>query len=448
MKSRVDRRLLLGDFAWQFPTGRSPLPPIVVVPLTPGDGDVAVELIRSDEVAAGEPWLIIGESRSMREFPAPGAEAIWVGTALAETVRAALLSNLGGIAGPGDIDSLAPLAVTRTHHDVGSSRTEVLACTRLRAGGALFTRVARTCCDGTLAGLVEVALAAVSEHQPHVLTETECCTGLTPNTEIETKLALSGRLSPWALATRLSRLVGTDALPGFIPDLGNEMQRWQSYQRTWEVLAPLEEAGYLALLYYGSGGYALKRKRFQEDGLRREETFRFDLDVPDEGVNEYIRSLYPDLQLRTLPAHRRSKFDVNVESTRTGHFYGIEIDEIVLENAAARMSQLEIEYHRSRIHDGLDRSSIEAELLRLTELVQQLVTDLGERPEVTFYSKLSFLRDMVEHGASPYDLSVGDGTRQLSTTTDMNPPPPAERSVHECVHSDSRPDHGCSSETA
>ena len=339
--------------------GRSPLPPIVVVPLIPGEGDAAVELIRSDEVAAGEPWLIIGEGRSVTEFPAPSAEAICVGTALAETVRAALLSNLGGIAEAGDVDSLAPLAVTRTHHDVGSSRTEVLACTRLRAGGALFTRVARTGCDGTPAGLVEVALAAVSEHQPHVLTETECYTGLTPNTEIETKLALSGRLSPWALATRLSRLVGTDALPGFIPDLGNEMQRWQTYQRTWEVLAPLDEAGYLGLLYYGSGGYALKRKRFQKDELRREETFRFDLDVPDEGVDEYIRSLYPDLQLRMLPAHRRSKFDVNVESARTGHFYGIEIDEIVLENAAARMSQLEIEYHGSRIHDGLHASWFE-----------------------------------------------------------------------------------------
>lgn len=284
----------------------------------------------------------------------------------------------------------------------------MLACARLRANGALFTRVARTNCNATPAGLIEVALAAVSEHHPHVLTDSEYCTGLTPNVEIETKLALSGRLSPWALATRLSCLVGTEALPDFIPDLGNEMQRWQTYQRTWEILAPLEDAGYLALLYYGAGGYALKRKRFRRDGLRREETFRLDLDVPDEGVDEYIESLYPELKLRALPSHRRSKFDVNVESIRTGHFFGIEIDEIVLENATACMSQLEIEYHRSRIHDGLDASSIEPEILRLTDLVRQVVTDLGERPEPTFYSKLSFLRDMVDRGSSPYGLN-GDG---------------------------------------
>jgi hypothetical protein len=285
---------------------------------------------------------------------------------------------------------------------------EVLACTRLRAGGMLFTRVARMAvAAGTgLAGLIGPALRLLDEHHPHVLTETEGCTCLTADVEVETKLVLSGRLSPWAVATRLSSLVGADALPGFIPDLGNEMQRWQTYQRTWEVEHPASETGYLALIHYGSEGYVLKRKRFQVDGLRREETFRFGLEVPADNVDGYVRSLYPNLRLRTLPSHRRSKFDVNVESAATGHFFGIEIDEILVEHSEHGMSQLEIEYHRSRIHEGLDADTIEPELMRLTALVEGLVTGFGEIPVRTFYSKLSFLRDIADNFTSPFSLSA------------------------------------------
>jgi hypothetical protein len=390
MSSRVERHLLLGDVAWQYPTGRRPQLPMVVVPLATGEGEVAVELLSLDEATEGASWLAVDEDGSVREMASPGVGPVWAGTALAAPVRASLRTALRGVVEQDELESLAPLAIARTHRDGGSSRAEVLACTRMRAGGALFTRVARTGYDGTPEGLVAVALASLSDHHPHVLTETQSCTGLTPDIEIETKLALSGRLSPWALATRLSQLVGTDVLPGFIPDLGNEVQRWQTYQRTWEVLAPADEVGYLALATYGAGDHVVKRKRFKEDGLRREETFRFGLDVPAEGVDEYVRGLYPDLELRTLPAHRRSKFDVNVESTRTGHFYGIEIDEVTLENSPVRMSQLEIEYHRSRIHEGLDASFIEPELMRLTEFVRRAVSNLGERPVPTFYSKLSF----------------------------------------------------------
>ena len=396
----------MGDIAWQYPTGRRPELPTVILPLTPGDGEVAVELLRFDEAGADGEWLVVASDGSVATMASPTAGAVWDGTAVAAPVRAALLTALRGTVGEEELASLAPLAITRTHPDREPSVVEVLACARLRAGGALFTRVARSSSDGTPATLARAALAPLANHPPHVLTETQGCAGLTPDIEIETKLVLSGTLSPWALATRLSRLVGSDALPGFIPDLGNEMQRWQTYQRTWEVLAPADEVGYLALGTYGSGDYALKRKRFKEDGLRRGETFRFDLDVPDEGVDEYVRGLVPDLELRSLPAHRRSKFDVNVESTRTGHFYGIEIDEVVLEDSPERMSQLEIEYHRSRIHEGLDASMIEPELMRLTELVSKAVTELGERPDATFYSKLSFLRDIVDHGGSRYDISA------------------------------------------
>jgi hypothetical protein len=97
---------------------------------------------------------------------------------------------------------------------------------------------------------------------------------------------------------------------------------------------------------------------------------------------------------------------VNIESIATGHFFGIEIDEILVECTEHGMSQLEIEYHRSRIHEGLGAASVEPELMRLTALVEGLVTGFGEIPERTFYSKLSFLRDIADNSTSPFSLAA------------------------------------------
>jgi hypothetical protein len=376
----VERFAVFGDIGHQYPIMHDSGAPFVVcrLPNEASTATRAVEHLRPEDTV-GDVLLVIDGQDSIlsnaRDLP------VWQGTAFHPDFIGRLAAAFEQNLVTTDVRQLAPLMVLRRH--VGADPlTEVLMCTRMRAAGALFTRVARMKAgrEQPWDAIVRSALAESDAFQTNVLTETEGCVKLSPNVEIETKLALTSGVSPWALASRLSTLVGTDALPGFIPDVGNELQRWQTYQHTWEVLAPADDVGYLALIHSGSGRYDLKRKRFGEDGLRREETFRFNV-----GVHDSVR-------------------DGNVESAETGHFFGLEIDEVTLDDAAARLSQLEVEYHRSRVHDGLAEDSIEPELMRLTLLVKGLLSELGEPAELTYYSKLSFLRDIVETGRSRFAM--------------------------------------------
>lgn len=393
----VERLLVLGDVSFAYPTSAPAERPLVVLPLEGGGGPAAVDLLRATD-PMGCPKARVRTDDRWFEFLVDPTLPGWTGTALHPAARTALAAGHSLTADA--LDRLTPLVLLRTHRS--GSTTEVLACSRLRAGGVLFTRIATIASGADEDAVVDRALDELHRPLPHLLSDTFQCTGLSKDVEIETKLSLSGTRSSWALASRISTLVGTADLPGFVPDLGNEVQRWQSSQRTWEVLAPKAEAGYLALMDFGTGTFAVKRKRFQADALRREETFRYDIDLPAEDLDGYMQSLYPDLELRRLPSHRRSKFDVNVQSVSSGHFFGIEIDEIHVLDSPHAMSQLEIEYHRSVVHDGLDAATIEPELLRLTTHVRALLATWGEDAQETTYSKLSFLRDLVDHDASPF----------------------------------------------
>jgi hypothetical protein len=182
--------------------------------------------------------------------------------------------------------------------------------------------------------------------------------------------------------------------PGFIPDPGYELTRWHFVQHNFEVLAPDDEVGHYAFQEHPDGRYRLKMKKFAKDSLRRIETFRNGVEIPGADFEAYLAREFPDLRFRRLPGFRRTKFDINIQSVTTGHGFGIETDEVTLDDTTGRkMRQVETEYLGTRRHAGMDGTSIDAELSRLTGLVEAHLARLGIAAERGLYSKLSFLRD-------------------------------------------------------
>jgi len=59
------------------------------------------------------------------------------------------------------------------------------------------------------------------------------------------------------------------------------------------------------------------RKTFAVDALRRHEDFRNHVPVPGDALADFVAAEYPDLETRRLSSLNRTRFDVNLESTRT-----------------------------------------------------------------------------------------------------------------------------------
>jgi hypothetical protein len=294
---------------------------------------------------------------------------------------------------------LAPLLLMRAFApSSGKQHIEVLTCTRIREIGLVFTRVGALSLPAQtpVQEQARAAFELARSWNEQIAGEANQYINFEPETEVEAKITVESLHTPWDLASELAAIVARGDLAGFIPDVGCEFQRWQHHQDTFEITEPADEVGYFAFLPKPEGSFLLKHKTFAEDALRRREVFKFDVTLPEGGDFEtYLKETFPRLAVRRLPHLVRTRFDVNVESTQTGHFYGIEVDEVVVDGYAQTLRQVEIEYHQSRRHEGLDRESIEPELLKLEEAVRNELVARGVVCHSGFYSKLSFLKDTV-----------------------------------------------------
>jgi len=394
----VVRYLVLSDPSLQYAVAPTPGMPIVVVELA-SRGEVgprAVEYLPEHATATHRIVFLSAEGELLAEAPTDQILPVWSGYAMAQRFR----DVLGTIEMPGGValhpEVLAPLMVLRQHEGTSHSDIEVLMSTRLRAIGAVFTRVARfPTTSGQVWSITREALGHTSAHHRTVAIEWQEFTKFDQEHEVEIKINLLGPVSIWALATSIAPLVGGPEFPGFIPDVGNEMQRWESQQQFCEILAPADQVGYIAYREQASGSY-LKYKVFSEDTLRRKETLRRLETTPTERLPELLARLHPELVVRPLPGITRARFDINLESAATGHCFGIAIDEVTVDESGQILRQAEIEYYRSRVHDGLDLSTIEPEMTRLAGLVEAYLRQRGIACERTFYSKLTFLRECAD----------------------------------------------------
>jgi hypothetical protein len=379
----VRRLLILGDFAYQYPIAPSAGTPLAVLGLKPDTGN---GLQATEFVEAGVEGLrlvqILSDASGDSALGATDGHALWK-------------SAHRGTDGRG-LSGLAPLVLLRTHSpgSDGLAVTEVLACSRIRSRGALFTRVARLDrpYNEPLETLVAISLEASTCLRDRTLAETNGYTVFEKGTEIERKITLLDEVSIWALAKELWAAVDSGGLGAFRTDPGYELTRWNLRQHNFEVLAPRNEQGHLGFIEKGEETYTIKRKRFTQDGLRRGEQLHRGIHVSGEAFADFLAVNHPALETRQLDSFTRARFDVNFESTVTGHYYGIHIDEVHLCRDESRtLRQVEIEYLQTRVHEGIDPSSIDTELERLEHGVIGQLSSRGVRASPGFYSKLSFL---------------------------------------------------------
>ncbi|AUY53130.1 hypothetical protein [Streptomyces sp. CB01881] len=400
----VTRHLVVGDVSHQYSVTPDPVAPLLVAELTtePGGATRAMEFLRRPETASSTVSVIgaAGQAGTVTLGRVP--VELWASfgvtpefeAQLRGALEAAGSQELSGV----DLSALAPLMLLRTHRGAERPFTEVLMCGRVRSLGTLFVRVARFAhaAESGIAELVSGALELSASLQDNVRIEGNAYTSYEKGIEIEQKVNVYDEVSIWSLTQSLWSAVENGEFNGFITDPGYELTRWHFIQHNFEVTAPASEVGHIAFQETPSGTYQLKLKRFAEDALRREEIVYKGIDIPGADFSGYLRREYPDIEFRRLPSLTRTRFDINVQSVITGNYFGIETDEVlVLDPRGPKLRQVEMEYLETRWHEGMDPSTIDDDMNRLTELVEEHLAKRGIAAERTFYSKLSFLKDCV-----------------------------------------------------
>ncbi|MEV0648337.1 hypothetical protein AB0I28_24040 [Phytomonospora sp. NPDC050363] len=387
----VHRFLLLGDPAHQYPIART-TGTLVAAELATDTwaGEKAVELLRAGDSEAGRLLIMPTGAMDGQEAESLGIAATWNGLGMSADLEDRLAEHLQG--GRSAARRLSPLLMLRCHPTERGSRIEVLVAARFRAGGVVFVRVSRwEAKEAALSDVLPHCLELCRSLHPQVANDRREFENFHPQTEIETKIDLPGEVSIWALTSAIGTALEAGSFEGFIPDLGNELLRRSTRREICEIVAPPDEVGYIALRR--PTGRMLKVKTFSQDGLRRREVFHPLSGVPTASLADVIGMEFPHLTVRELSSIDRTLYCINVESAITGHLYSVELDEVVELDRGRVLRQLEVEYDYSRVHEGLSSDSIEPELFRLTNLLEQHLKELGVTGERTYHSKLSFLRD-------------------------------------------------------
>ncbi|WP_052397098.1 hypothetical protein [Streptomyces sp. NRRL F-5123] len=355
----------------------------------------ALAFLRPEDTVADSVAVIGGEGGPTGAPGAAPSAPAWDGTGPAPDFAAFL--QAGGHIGEEGLYALAPVMLLRTRAgDGGDLLTEVLMCSRVRVIGTLFTRVAefRHPVAADLTALVEQALEHTGAYRAHVTVEENTYTQFEKGTEIEEKITFEGGIPVWGVARILWSAIQNGEFSGFITDPGYEFTRWQFRQHNFEVLASGRSAGHFSFAQHTDGTYWLKRKLFEQDARRRSENFIAGLHISPEDFDGYLAREYPDFGFRRLATTTRSRFDINVQSLRSGHCFGIETDEVITQEPASRtLRQVELEYLESRVHAGLDPDTVDTEMDTLASHVEKQLVTRGLTVRRGYYSKLSFLRD-------------------------------------------------------
>lgn len=213
-----------------------------------------------------------------------------------------------------------------------------------------------------------------------------------PGEELEYKYTFDNG-DIWTSAIRLYNELRDGALAGFIVEYGDEFQTWDSLNYLFEIPGPSDEKGYISFCPLGTGGYAVKRKWFGEDAMRRgEKLFPEPGEIPD--FETYITERFGVTGVR-LPPFRRVRYDVNFESLATGNVFAILFDQSTVLDSAAVLRQCELEYVRTRSVLPADEELVLREFDEITEWLEAYLPRIGIKTSRGVYSKLSFLKDTV-----------------------------------------------------
>lgn len=398
--SRISCWLILDEIGSNFPgVGAPTSPSLIAVRLAPYKALAGTtEWLRYREVTADRIQLLSRSGARLEDRPCSPEESIWTGIPFDKRTDARRLGPVDAASGLDQQRLIPTFLVTEEDMTNGTAQTHVYCCSRIRESGMLFSRIWSG--TGRPGASPAVSIRTACKEQSGLLyrftDEYIQTTRFESDFEIELKLTLLEHSSPWEIACGLTDAVQDRRIRGFIPDLGNEFQRWAYEQDTFEILAPEDKSGYVAFMRDADGSYVVKYKFFSEDALRRIEKFDEGLRIEREEFVDYIKSAIKGAQVQPLPHLVRTRFDVNVESAATGHFFGLEMDEV---RAGGKvLQQLEIEYHKTRACYGADASRIDSELSRLGDEAEGLLDEWGIKVKRGYLSKLSFLKEIASVG--------------------------------------------------
>jgi hypothetical protein len=318
----------------------------------------------------------------------------------------------GAVAGPAlrelaadSTSSLVPLCYVSPADGGGY---HVYGQVRFLAEDACFVRITpEPVGTGPVEGLGWLApgLAAHAEHALFLNNHQRYYRKAFPGQELEYKYTLDPAPDIWALTVELHRRIRAGELTGFIPEYRDEYQAWDYANHLFDVTGPEEERGYVSFIPTTDGKQLMKRKWYAEDSFSRREEHTYGLQVEPAKFAHYIRTEL-GVDIRPLPPFRRVRYDVNFESVRTGHVYGIFFDHCSLYGAPdVVLSQCELEYLRTRSPLEPDESAALEEIEGLAEWLEGYLTEHGLPAERSFYSKRTFLRDAVERRPSLAELA-------------------------------------------
>ncbi|MBT0773336.1 hypothetical protein KIH74_30605 [Kineosporia sp. J2-2] len=330
--------------------------------------------------------------------PGTGRRAVLEGAGLfPHGVASAALAGLL----PASASALVPLCYLTGSAEEGY---HVYAQVRFLAQDACFVRITP---EPVGAGAVEElnwlrpGLAAHAGHALFLNNHQRYYRKAFPGQELEYKYNLEPVPDIWALTVELNRRLHAGELTGYLPEYRDEFQAWDYGNHLFEVTAPEAERGYVSFIPTTDGKNLMKRKWYVEDSFARREEHTYGLTIDPADFGRYVRTEL-GVEVRPLPPFRRVRYDVNFESVRTGHVYGIFFDRCSLyDDPDVVLSQCELEYLRTRSPLEPDEKAALAELEQLAHWLEGYLTEHGLPATRTFYSKKTFLKDAVAARPGP-----------------------------------------------
>jgi hypothetical protein len=214
---------------------------------------------------------------------------------------------------------------------------------------------------------------------------------LLPGLEAEHKFTLRPGADIWGLAVTTHQRVRGGTIEGWICEHGNDggFTQGDYISHLFAITRPAAERGYIAFMPAIDGpGYLIRRKRYARDQvLRREDLTQAPELIAGPGdLPQVIRDRYG-----LIPAwgagYRRVRYNVMLESLRTGHVFSIMYD-----RCTAELTQAEVEYVRSRtLYAGSQRQTL-SQLSELRDWTRDLLTTNGITHTEDQMSKLTWLR--------------------------------------------------------
>jgi hypothetical protein len=212
--------------------------------------------------------------------------------------------------------------------------------------------------------------------------------------EMEYKYTLKPPVDVWTHTVELYRRVRGGELPGYLMEYRDEFQAWDYVNHLFQVTAPEPDRGYVSFIPTTDGKNLVKRKWYKADTFSRRESHTYGV-RPEQGFDAWVRDELK-VEATRLPSFRRVRYDINFESARTGHVYGIFFDHVSLLDAPEVMlSQCELEYLRSRTVVEPDEDAVLTEMDEIARWLEAFLREYGLNDERGYYSKLTFLLDSV-----------------------------------------------------